>query len=291
MAILDRFRTLPRHKHPDPAVRLAYVAELPIDDREQLAAIARGDDDPHVRRAAVAKLLDPPVLAGVAREDRDEAVRDQAIAMLRDIALEAFEGVTEAESLAAVAALTDVQTLAAIANPADVAHVERVPVVSGPDRAVEYDHRVAHDEAAAARVRADEEQRERERAEAAGLRADQEAEERARADEAAHKQIARRQARLAELADEADAAAADADFGAARRRLQVARREWKDLSAGIDIDPAAAARFAEAETRLAARDAELQEQDARRRHDALAKLVQLAGRLESLLARPALTFK
>ena len=118
MAILDRFRTSPRHKHPDAAVRLAYVEELPIDEREQLAAIARGDDDAHVRRAAVAKLLDPPVLAGVAREDRDEAVRDQAIAMLRDIALEAFEGVTEAESLAAVAALTDVKTLAAIAKTA-----------------------------------------------------------------------------------------------------------------------------------------------------------------------------
>ena len=91
MAILDRFRTVPRHKHPDPSVRLAYVEELPIDDREQLASIARSDDDARVRHAAVAKLLDPPALAGVAREDRDEGVREQAIGMLRDIALEGFE--------------------------------------------------------------------------------------------------------------------------------------------------------------------------------------------------------
>src|SRR5437762_5042037 len=118
MAILVRFRTVPRHKHPDPGVRLAYVEELPIDDREQLAAIARADDDANVRRAAVAKLLDPPALAGVAREDRDETVREQAIAMLRDIALEAFEGIAETDSLAAVAALTDVKTLAAIAKTA-----------------------------------------------------------------------------------------------------------------------------------------------------------------------------
>src|SRR5581483_5705581 len=116
MAILDRFRTVPPNKHPDASVRLAYVEELPIDEREQLAAMARGDDDPRVRRAAVSKRLDPPALAGVAREDADESVREQAIAMLRDMALEAFEGVTEAESLAAVAALTDVKTLTAIAR-------------------------------------------------------------------------------------------------------------------------------------------------------------------------------
>jgi hypothetical protein len=407
MAILDRFRTLPRHKHPDPAVRLAYVEELPIDDREQLAAIARGDEDPHVRRAAVAKLLDPPALAGVAREDRDEAVRDQAIAMLRDIAVEAFEGVTEGESLAAVAALTDVKTLAAIAKgaanesvarralsrvidaralgsiarhatiesirraaldrlqerdeilavamnsdfkdtalaalerfadrpaldlvanraknkssgkrarsmlkelddraaaeqaeaaaatveSAPAVHIERVPLAEGPGDAAENEsinEGVAPDEAAAARARVEEEERERERAEAARARAEQEAVERASADEAAQKHAARRRARLSELADEADGAAADEDLGAARRRIQVARREWKDLSLGIEIDPAVAARFAEAETRLAARDAEVQEQDARRRHEALTRLTQLAGRVESLVARPGLTFK
>src|ERR1017187_3081941 len=121
MALLDRFKAQPRHKHPDPAVRLAFVAELPIDEREQLAVMAREDEEPRVRRAATAKLMDPAALAGVARDDRDEAVRSQAVDMLRDIALEAFEGVGEAESLAAVEALAslgDPKTLAIVAKSA-----------------------------------------------------------------------------------------------------------------------------------------------------------------------------
>jgi len=36
MAILDRFRTQSRHKHPDAAVRLAFVQELPLDERDLL---------------------------------------------------------------------------------------------------------------------------------------------------------------------------------------------------------------------------------------------------------------
>src|SRR5204862_8358988 len=97
MALLDRFKTHPRHKHPDPAVRLAFVEEMSIDDREQLAAIAREDEDARVRRAAVAKLMDPSALAESSR-DRDEGVRTQALEMLRDIALEAFEGLGEREA-------------------------------------------------------------------------------------------------------------------------------------------------------------------------------------------------
>jgi len=116
MTLLDRFRAQPRHKDPDPAVRLAYVAELPLSERDQILASAREDDDARVRRAAVAKLMDPSALAVVAREDTDEEVRAQGLAMLRDLALEAFEGVTEAEALAAVDALDDQKTLAQIAK-------------------------------------------------------------------------------------------------------------------------------------------------------------------------------
>src|SRR3954468_178035 len=118
MAILDRFRTQARHKHPDAAVRLAFVQELPLDERELLVEIAREDGDPRVRRAAVAKLLDPAALAGVAKDDADEQVRAQAVSMLRDIALEAFEGIGEADGHAAVDALTDTKTLVAIAKNA-----------------------------------------------------------------------------------------------------------------------------------------------------------------------------
>src|SRR4029079_7097383 len=102
MAILDRFRAQPRQKHTDPAVRLAFVQEIPVDERDLLAEVARDDEDPRVRRAAVAKLMSPAALASIAAGDTDEGVRAQAITMLRDIALDAFEGLTEADTLAAI---------------------------------------------------------------------------------------------------------------------------------------------------------------------------------------------
>src|SRR4051794_21671299 len=118
MALLDRFRTHPGHKNPDAAARLQFVQELPLDERELLTEVAREDADARVRRAAVAKLMDPGALAGVAAGDADEQVRAQALAMLRDIALEAFEGLGEADSLAAVAAIEDPRTIVGIARNA-----------------------------------------------------------------------------------------------------------------------------------------------------------------------------
>src|SRR5471032_2528668 len=76
MALLDRFRAQ-SHKHPDAAVRLAFVQEIPLDERELLHEIAREDADPRVRRAAVAKVMDPAALAGVAKADADDQVRAQ----------------------------------------------------------------------------------------------------------------------------------------------------------------------------------------------------------------------
>jgi len=115
MTLLDRFRTQPQ-KHPDPAVRLAYVEELPLSEHELIAAAAREDEDARVRRAAVGKLMDPNVLAAIAREDADAAVRENALTMLRDIASDAFEGVSEATGLAAVDVLDDARILAQIAK-------------------------------------------------------------------------------------------------------------------------------------------------------------------------------
>ncbi len=117
MTLLDRFRTPSRQKHPDPAVRLAYVAELPLSERELIIAAAREDEDVRVRRAAVAKLLDPAALSAIARDDADAGVRADALNMLRDIALDVFEGVSEADGLAAVDALAGAdRTLAQIAK-------------------------------------------------------------------------------------------------------------------------------------------------------------------------------
>ncbi len=129
MALLDRFRTQSRQKHPDAAVRLAFVEELPLEERELLEAMAREDADGRVRCAAVAKLLDPGVLGSIARDDADEAVRSQATAMLRDIASEEFEGVGEAESLEAVDTLTDPRAIAQVAK-ADVREIVALRAVS-----------------------------------------------------------------------------------------------------------------------------------------------------------------
>ena len=123
MTLLDRFRAQPRQKHPDPAVRLAYVAELPVSERDLILAAAREDEDARVRRAAVAKLLDASALAAITRDDADAGVREEALTMLRDIALDSFEGVDDAESLTAVDALADGRTLAQIAKTS-----EREPV-------------------------------------------------------------------------------------------------------------------------------------------------------------------
>ena len=103
---------------------MAFVDELPMDERALLTEIAREDDDARVRRAAVLKLMEPAALAAVAASDGDQSVRDAALQMLRDIALDAFEGVNDAESLAAVDALAsfapakDVKALALIARTA-----------------------------------------------------------------------------------------------------------------------------------------------------------------------------
>jgi hypothetical protein len=118
MTLLDRFRTQARDKHPDPVVRLAFVDELPLSERAAIAAMAREDEDPRVRKAAVAKLMAPDVLATIARDDRDEQVRTQATAMLRDLALEAFEDTGEAEGLLAVEGMADPRTLAQVAKAA-----------------------------------------------------------------------------------------------------------------------------------------------------------------------------
>jgi len=117
MTLLDRFRAQSRDKHADPAVRLAFVEELPLAEREAIAAIAREDEDARVRKAAVAKLMDPAALAAIARDDGDESVRAQASIMLRDIALESFEEVGEPESLQAVDAISDTKILAQVLVP------------------------------------------------------------------------------------------------------------------------------------------------------------------------------
>ncbi len=400
MALLDRFRAQPRQKHPDPAVRLAFVQEIPLTEHDVLAEMARGDADPRVRRAAVAKLMEPASLAGIARDDADEGVRSQALTMLRDIALEAFEGTGEKESLAAIAAiaaLPDVRTLASIAKtgpgegpalralaqisdvhvlgsaarhaelePVRRAALDRVqdrgelldvalnsefkdtastaaerlsdrddleqvavrarnkagakrarallremderaaaeaaeaaaaavPAEPGPEALERAARGEAEREAVAERARLEEAERRRmEEESAARAREERESAEHARvqeAEEAAQREAERRHGRLLELVLELEAAAGDQDLSAARRRLDVVRHEWRDLSEGITIDAELAGRFAAAETILMARDTAAREQEQRTRREALVRVQQLIARVEALTAQPELTLK
>ena len=374
-----------------------------MDDREQLAAIAREDEDARVRRTAVGKLMDPSALAGIARHDRDDDVRNQAVEMLRDIALEVFEGLGEGEGAAAVEALValgDARTLAQIAKRSSHEVVGRAALAGvGETRALgsiarhavldavrrgaldrlddreelvavamnsdfkdtalaaldrvsdrsdleqvamraknknaakrarivarEMDDRAAAEAAAAgppapdaaeiaraermdharlAQARAQDEARARAEAERARVEADaarqreerQAAErtrleaERLRVETQMQKEAERRRLRLSELADEADAAAADADLTSSRRRLTVARREWQDLAVGFPIDTGLTERFGAAEARLTAREAETHEAEGRVRREALSRLQQLAGRVEPLVAKADLSLK
>jgi hypothetical protein len=400
MTLLDRFRSHSPDKHPDWSVRLAYVEEIPLDQREAIAAIARQDADARVRRAAVGKLLDPSVLAVIAEEDADVGVRADALAMLRDIALEAFEGVGEVESAAAADAiadqklilqvarsaardaialralskLADVHALGAVARhgaseaarraafdrlreTADVNELVDVAMNSEfKDTAVAAVETVADrgtleliaargkNRSAVKRARAfirDEDERAAQEAELArqarleALRATSDRPEAAivpppvqaaapvsdpspadrvasadaepppaaegrsgegvetvEVDEDRLRELERRRLRARELADEAAAAAEDPDLASARRRLALARREWKDLEPGsAGVDPEVLARIEAASARLDARDAESREADARARREALARLLNLVTRAEALPALSDLSLK
>jgi hypothetical protein len=448
MTLLDRFRTPSRETNPDPTVRLAFVQELPMDQREALAAFARDDEDPRVRRAAVAKLMDPGLLSAAARSDADENVRAQATTMLRDIALEAFEGAGEAESVAAVEAINDARTLAAVAKSAPREAVARLALQRVADahtlgsiarhaahepirleafgrlqdrgellrvatngefkdtaaaavecftdrvdleqiaaraknryavkraRALlrEMDERAAQEasaaaaEAAAASIASAERAREQEaraaatadasrqepqhaetvqppaivetpeaveqrraavsaraalcerleqlsadaaldavevaRSEWEGMPALDDAgqsaelarrfEAAARACERRHAEwtdAERRRGRLSELAAEAATAAAVDDLAAARRQMTLVRNEWTGVSRGLVIDPAIAARYAEADAALTARDAAAHEREQRVRREALARVHQLIDRVEALALKADLSLK
>ncbi|HUR36165.1 MAG TPA: DUF349 domain-containing protein, partial [Vicinamibacterales bacterium] len=399
MTLLDRFRAQSRDKHSDPAVRLAFVEELPLSEKEAIAAAAREDDDPRVRKAAVAKLMDPAALAAIVREDKDDTVRAQATAMLRDLALESFEEVGETESHLAIDAiadartlgqvartatretsatralsrLTDVHALASVARHAALESIRMAALAAVRDQGapdellaiamnsdfkdtalgalelitdraqLEQVEASGRNKSAAKRARSmmreADERAAREAAEAAAAAAaaaidaaaarpvelpetdmitpphgdplgaltaepvaepaptppaeteEERAVRDAEAQAALQRERERRVSRLAELATEAAAAAADENFASARKRFNAVRREWSDVALGIEVDAEPLARYSEAAARMTARDAEAREEDARLRKDALARLHNLLGRVEPLAAKPDLTLK
>ena len=120
MALLDRLRPQPGWKHPDPATRLSALEALPAAEQAVFAALAREDDTPRVRRAAVARLDDPETLGAIAKNDADDQVRTEAIARLTALAV---AGLDPAIGRRAVAALADERHLGIIARSASAVEI------------------------------------------------------------------------------------------------------------------------------------------------------------------------
>jgi len=128
MGLIDRLRSKPRWRHPDPEVRLAAAREMTADARDTLAELAATDDDARVRKAAVARLDHVETLGRVAAGDGDAGVREDAAARLASLAADATD---EAVGRAAVGALgsgADARIYITLAKEASLDAVGRAAV-------------------------------------------------------------------------------------------------------------------------------------------------------------------
>lgn len=120
MALLDRLRPQPAWKHADPAVRLASLDTLAESELHVIATLARSDDSPRVRRAAIARLDDADALGTIARGDVDAQVRSDALARLLTLAL---DGTDVARAALAARAVRDERSLVQVARSAPDAEI------------------------------------------------------------------------------------------------------------------------------------------------------------------------
>jgi hypothetical protein len=127
MSFLDRFKIQPKHKSPDPEVRLASVQELgagapgPLNEEDAavLLALAREDTDARVRRAAAARIDDVGVLAAIAGTDADEGIREEVLGRLAGIAASG----EPAGAAQALGVLTDQKQIATVAKTSPIESV------------------------------------------------------------------------------------------------------------------------------------------------------------------------
>ena len=115
MNILDRLKSQPPWRDPDPLVRVDGIYEIPDEDQDLLASIAREDADPRVRQAVAPRLQDPSVLAELVRSDADPDVQAAAGDALASVACEASD---EARALSALAGVTDSRHVLQVAKHA-----------------------------------------------------------------------------------------------------------------------------------------------------------------------------
>ncbi len=120
MALLDRLRPQPAWKHADPAVRIASLDTLPESELGVIATLARTDESPRVRRAAIARLTDADALGTIARGDVDTQVRADALARLLTLAL---DGTDVPRAALAARALREERALVQVARSAPDAEI------------------------------------------------------------------------------------------------------------------------------------------------------------------------
>jgi hypothetical protein len=116
MSFLDRFKTQPKWRNPDPAIRLAGLAEVP-DDAEHwgvIAELAASDEDVRIRRAAIARIGVVGYLARLARTEKDDALRRELADRLVSVATTPSEA--DGDAALALDGLSDQKHFAAIAK-------------------------------------------------------------------------------------------------------------------------------------------------------------------------------
>ena len=133
MSFLDRFKPQPKYRHPDPAIRLAGIAELP-DDAEHwgvIAELAASDEDVRVRRAALSRIEKVGYLARLARTERDEALRREIAERL--VAIANAPADNDGEAAQALDGVTDQKSFAAIAKSSPHANIRTAAVAKVQD--------------------------------------------------------------------------------------------------------------------------------------------------------------
>src|SRR6478609_8914000 len=116
MSFLDRFKSQPKWKHADAAVRAAAVNELALDDPEQQRALIElaGDEDIRVRRAAHARIDSVEDLVRLSRSEQTEAAKRGLIDRLVEVATAPAD--SDGDAALALSGLDDEKALATVAK-------------------------------------------------------------------------------------------------------------------------------------------------------------------------------
>jgi hypothetical protein len=117
MSLLDRLR--PKWQSADAEVRAQAVRELPKEEVDLLAAVARQDPDPRVRRIALKRIDSPRTLLSIAETDGDESLRSFARKRARQLLVHiACDERDIEESKRALALLSDASDRVVVAERA-----------------------------------------------------------------------------------------------------------------------------------------------------------------------------